>query len=1202
MFRPLYRIEKFASRFAGAALLLIPLAASGQRDRDRDREEDKVVDELGFSRAPYVQQATPTGMHVLWRTVEGIDARVRYGVDVEKLTQEVEEEAIRVRRIAGHRDEVWQPEKYIVAGPRGTRQYEAEIAGLESDTTYYYAIYDGEKRLTPEDASYHFHTSPAPGESKDAFFWVVGDSGTGEKRQSEVHQAMLDYTEKIDRPIDFVLHVGDMAYENGTDKQFQEHFFDMYETTLRQTVVWPAMGNHEGRSANGKVGLGVYFDAYLCPTRGESGGVGSGNESYYSFDYGDIHFVVLNSFDVNRTDDGAMASWLKEDLGRVRANWLVAYWHHPPYSKGSHDTDIEDDSIEMRSQIMPILESHGVDLVLTGHSHIYERSMLMDGAYDTPTTVEGVILDDGDGDPAGDGPYRKLPGLEAHQGTVQVVAGNGGTDVERMATMPVMKRVLVENGSVLISIKGDVLDGVMINFQGEERDRFQLRKEPGVIVTRVENPRVLPPYVPAGDALPRDYVELIPRNDTWAYFTDAETLPDSWTGVDFDDGSWARGKAGFAPGEGEGSLPVAAGERAQVYVRHAFTLPERTKPEQLGLGIRYDDNFIAYVNGHEIIRHGVGEGRGASARALSEHDLGEELEYFSLKGAAKHLTDGVNVIAIEAHSFAPDNPDFMLDPFLIEKLESDKAEGEAPPLLVKTYVPSGALWRYSLAQSFEEGWEKPGFDDSAWERDRTPMGYGLRVTTSLEDMQDTMTRVRLRRKFTIAHRDQIEKLGLQVTWDDGFIAYVNGHEIGRGGVARGSGEDALGLGKTGRPSMRYFPLKWVEEHLKVGPNLIAIEGHNQSKDSSDYYIDPTVEKHWPRSWERVPKDFDEIIPRDANWDILLDDDPDEGWTVGEGGEGWVSKRTPIGYAYRNLQTELRGMRDRFQRVYLKKTFTLDSAEDRTGTGLFIAWDDAFIAYLNGEEILRVGVESGSGRKAREIYNVGGARYGFFPLDHALALWKVGEENTLAIEGHNHTLGSGDFVVDPMLIRIKPSTEAEDLPEKWTALVPQHALWRYQAGGKPPEQWNSLEFDASSWLEGKVGLGYGDDDDETELDEMKDAYTAVYVRKVFKLAEPSQFKRVALAMRWDDGFIAYLNGHEIIRENVEKGRGEEASDIRSIEVKKKYKAFPLAPFAGWFRTGDNVLAIEGHNVKKGSSDFSLDPFILEADWGGDEASE
>src|SRR5688572_22310185 len=61
---------------------------------------------------------------------------------------------------------------------------------------------------------------------------------------------------------------------------------------------------------------------------------------------------------------------------------------------------------------MPILEEAGVDLTLTGHSHIYERSMLIDGAYSTPTTARGVVLDDGDGNPAGDGAYLKGAGLQ----------------------------------------------------------------------------------------------------------------------------------------------------------------------------------------------------------------------------------------------------------------------------------------------------------------------------------------------------------------------------------------------------------------------------------------------------------------------------------------------------------------------------------------------------------------------------------------------------------------------------------------------------------------------------------------------------------------------------------------------------------------------------------------------------------------------
>ena len=78
--------------------------------------------------------------------------------------------------------------------------------------------------------------------------------------------------------------------------------------------------------------------------------------------------------------------------------------------------------------------------------------MLINGAYSTPTIAEGVILDDGDGNPNGDGPYMKRAGLVPHNGTVQVVAGHGGTKVSRKGTMPIMRSIFVENGSVLVSI------------------------------------------------------------------------------------------------------------------------------------------------------------------------------------------------------------------------------------------------------------------------------------------------------------------------------------------------------------------------------------------------------------------------------------------------------------------------------------------------------------------------------------------------------------------------------------------------------------------------------------------------------------------------------------------------------------------------------------------------------------------------------
>ena len=405
------------------------------------------------------------------------------------------------------------------------------------------------------------------------------------------------------------------------------------------------MGNHEGRTANGLTGIGPYFDAYVCPTNGEAGGVPSGSEAYYSFDYGSIHFVVLDSFDVDRSGAGAMAMWLRADLEKTKADWLIAFWHHPPYTKGSQDSDQQRESIEMREQILPILESYGVDLVLTGHSHIYERSMLMDSAYSTPTTVDNVILDDGDGDAAGDGSYRKLTGLNPHQGTVQVVAGNGGEIVERLATMPVMKRIIVENGSVLITIDGNVLESIMINADGEVRDRFQVVKQPDVIVARVKNPKVLPPYVPPGGPLPQHYVDVIKKQAEWHYLVSPQH-PNGWPIATPTTNDGSRGSMPF--GSGIANLKTVREELGtpgnRLYVWKTFELPGDADPKELGLAVRYRDGFVGYINGHEVIRQGV------DGDSIAQHEINKDFEFFRLEKAHEHLNEGTNVIALRWRS------------------------------------------------------------------------------------------------------------------------------------------------------------------------------------------------------------------------------------------------------------------------------------------------------------------------------------------------------------------------------------------------------------------------------------------------------------------------------------------------------------------------------------------------------------------------
>ena len=474
------------------------------------------------------------------------------------------------------------------------------------------------------------------------------------------------------------------------------------------------------------------------------------------------------------------------------------------------------------------------------------------------------------------------------------------------------------------------------------------------------------------------------------------------------------------------------------------------------------------------------------------------------------------------------------------------------------------------------------------------MGYGKKypVATSLKAMEDEVTRVRFRRSFPVDDLGALEHVGLIVSWDDGFIAYLNGHELGRAGVARGAGETALGFGHTRAPLSRHFPFAKVKEYLVEGRNVLAIEGHNQAKDSSDYYMGIQFDKAWPRTWKRIPRDHDKIIERKAKWEFLSGEDPEgDDWTMGE---GWDRDRAPFGYGLgKAIETELKKMKGRHPRFYMRKRFDLESDEEFENLGLVLAWDDAVIGYLNGKEIVRVGVEKGKGAKAEGLYKVYEPGWVYFSLAKYRDLFRVGE-NQLAFEGHNRTVSSSDFVLSPMLVRVDMKAQPYVLPTEITEVIPQHATWRYHVGEEPEGDWTFIAFADSAWKEGEAGFGYEDEDDRTELD-MEGHYTTVYVRKDFELSKSSGFASLGLGIRWDDGFIAYLNGKEIIRQNVKKGSGKDAEGIRSGEASKDHIAFKLEPFVGLLKEGRNVIAIEGHNSKLESSDFSLDPFLFRADW-------
>ena len=163
------------------------------------------------------------------------------------------------------------------------------------------------------------------------------------------------------------------------------------------------------------------------------------------------------------------------------------------------------------------------------------------------------------------------------------------------------------------------------------------------------------------------------------------------------------------------------------------------------------------------------------------------------------------------------------------------------------------------------------------------------------------------------------------------------------------------------------------------------------------------------------------------------------------------------------------------------------------------------------------------------------------------------------------------------------------------IIEQGSEWHYLAGGKIPKDssWTGLSFDAgkAGWKTGKAGFGYGDDDDETVLDDMEGKYLSVFIRREFELPEKVELKGLGLLINYDDGFILHANGRRLFSSSsvtVDEKTGE--TTVTNHEANGA-EYFSLSEYASAFRTGKNVIAIQGINTNLPSTDFTLDPQVL-----------
>jgi hypothetical protein len=291
-----------------------------------------------ITKGPYLQNVKPDGITVMWETSRPVAGSVLYGLGGELANE--------------------------VATESGVRIHEVHLTGLSPATDYSYQV-------TFDDGSSNVHTfSTAVADGSSFRFATYGDNKDGPMIHERVADAVL-----AKQPA-FVLHNGDLVNRGYIEKQWGLLFFGPARRLLHSVPLYPVLGNHEERAQ-------LVFDYFSLP----------GNEAWYSFDFGNAHFVVLDSPNEDQMEiDSEQVRWLQDDLANSTATWKFVNFHHPLFSSGGfyHAST----RLKYKNLLHPIFERYGVDFVFNGHDHDYERTRPI-GSGDSGHKVTYVVAGNG---------------------------------------------------------------------------------------------------------------------------------------------------------------------------------------------------------------------------------------------------------------------------------------------------------------------------------------------------------------------------------------------------------------------------------------------------------------------------------------------------------------------------------------------------------------------------------------------------------------------------------------------------------------------------------------------------------------------------------------------------------------------------------------------------------------------------------------
>jgi predicted phosphodiesterase len=296
-----------------------------------------ICEALEIIKGPYLQNVTKTGITVMWETDEVSNSVVYYGPTSQYGSSKTDTSSTSIHEII--------------------------LDKLDVETTYHYSVKSG--TVSSDDNTFQ----TAVNDKTPFTFAVLGDNRTVPNIHTQVINSIIQ-----NNP-DIVLNSGDIITSDSYS-QFEREFFTPAAPLMKNTPLYVAIGNHEGDSE-------WFYKLLSYPDP----------ENYYSFNYGNAHFLIIDSNKPYSTSS-TQYSWIEEDLNSEaakRADWIFVCFHHPPWSQ-MWDSPGYTGTASVRQYLVPFFEQYKVDIVFNGHTHDYERG-IKNGIYYIITGGGGSALD-----------------------------------------------------------------------------------------------------------------------------------------------------------------------------------------------------------------------------------------------------------------------------------------------------------------------------------------------------------------------------------------------------------------------------------------------------------------------------------------------------------------------------------------------------------------------------------------------------------------------------------------------------------------------------------------------------------------------------------------------------------------------------------------------------------------------------------------